>query len=639
MNITHVHFKHHCFSALCKTSMLAVVTLLVLLAFGSGVQRSAAQAGTPAPSGSSNIGCWTTYSSPPIGLENSEITGLTAVASDDVWAVGSFYSASSPSNTQAFTLHWDGRQWNTIALPVQGLFSSNLGAVAAVATDDVWAIGQYRSSASEGGTLVLRWDGKAWTQVPAPGLAAFKARFLSMAAVSKNDIWAVGADYSQISQAGGEKLLIAHWDGQSWQPASTPDIGGNVSILRGVAALSANDVWAVGVGTKASMFQPLVMHWDGAQWSVMSGLDLQEGGQLYGVTVARSTSGAASSVWAVGMRGGSSTSPSATLVMHWDSTRWSVVNSPSAEGSYNVNTLYAVAATTADKVWAAGEGSPEQPLIASVEGQQGRDVSDVSAALAASPVRVLRLVVTAAAQKGDVWFAGVARSTTGNGSNTVGVLVRHTDAPCASATPSPSQSPSTPLSVPGTGSHLFPETGKTVNGIFLDYWTKNGRLAQFGFPLSGLTQEVSDLDGKPYIMQYFERAVFEYHPEKQPPYNVLLSQLGTLRYKQKYPSGASAPNQQQPQQGGKFFAETSKTVSGKFLDYWTRNGGIARQGYPISEPFMEKSDLDGKVYLVQYFERAVFEMHTENQSPYDVLLSQLGTFRYKQQNGEGNTRP
>jgi hypothetical protein len=55
-----------------------------------------------------------------------------------------------------------------------------------------------------------------------------------------------------------------------------------------------------------------------------------------------------------------------------------------------------------------------------------------------------------------------------------------------------------------------------------------------------------------------------------------------------------------------------------------------QQGYPISDELTEVSDLDGKPYLVQYFERAVFEYHPENQSPYNVLLSQLGTFRYKQ---------
>jgi hypothetical protein len=118
--------------------------------------------------------------------------------------------------------------------------------------------------------------------------------------------------------------------------------------------------------------------------------------------------------------------------------------------------------------------------------------------------------------------------------------------PNATATPSGTAQGSTasPTSVPvgatipGTGSRAFPETGKTVRGIFLDYWNSHGGLAQFGYPLSDVASEVSDLNGKPYMMQYFERAVFEYHPEYQgTQYEVLLSQLGTVMYKQKHLGG------------------------------------------------------------------------------------------------------
>ncbi|HYP40338.1 MAG TPA: multicopper oxidase domain-containing protein [Chloroflexia bacterium] len=86
-------------------------------------------------------------------------------------------------------------------------------------------------------------------------------------------------------------------------------------------------------------------------------------------------------------------------------------------------------------------------------------------------------------------------------------------------------------------SRTFQETGKTVSGRFLEYWTQNGGLAQQGFPLSDEFEEKNDLDGKTYKVQYFERSVFEYHPENKPPYDVLLSQLGTFRYKEKYPAG------------------------------------------------------------------------------------------------------
>jgi len=74
------------------------------------------------------------------------------------------------------------------------------------------------------------------------------------------------------------------------------------------------------------------------------------------------------------------------------------------------------------------------------------------------------------------------------------------------------------------------------------------------------------------------------------------------------------------------FAQTVYPVCGKFLAYWNQHGGLAQQGYPISQEFVETSDLNGRPYTVQYFERAVFEMHPENQAPNDVLLSQLGTY-------------
>jgi hypothetical protein len=186
-----------------------------------------------------------------------------------------------------------------------------------------------------------------------------------------------------------------------------------------------------------------------------------------------------------------------------------------------------------------------------------------------------------------------------------------------------------PVALPGTNSQTFPETKKTVTGLFLDYWTGNGQLAQQGYPISEVMGEKSDLNGQTYTVQYFERAVFEYHPEiADPRYKVLLSQLGTFQYKKKYPSGA--PNQKPSTDNAIKFNETGKSLGGKFRTYWEKNGGLAQQGLPISDEFAEVSDLNGKTYIVQYFERAVFEMHPENAgSPYEVLLSQLGTFQHK----------
>ncbi len=92
----------------------------------------------------------------------------------------------------------------------------------------------------------------------------------------------------------------------------------------------------------------------------------------------------------------------------------------------------------------------------------------------------------------------------------------------------------------------FPETNQTVCGKFLAYWQTHGGLPQQGFPISNEFVEVSDLNGQPYMVQYFERAVFESHPENLPPYDVLLSQLGTFQFQRKYPTGDPSPGTPTP---------------------------------------------------------------------------------------------
>ena len=147
-------------------------------------------------------------------------------------------------------------------------------------------------------------------------------------------------------------------------------------------------------------------------------------------------------------------------------------------------------------------------------------------------------------------------------------------------------------------------------------------------------QETSDTDGKVYTVQYFEKAVFERHPENQPPYDVLLSLLGVFRYKQKYPGGApgQAPN---ASAGARLFPETGKRVGCEFLDYWERHGGLAQFGYPISDELTEVSELDGHRYRVQYFERTVFEYHQEaiervaSRTLDTVVAQPMGTDRYQ----------
>jgi hypothetical protein len=151
--------------------------------------------------------------------------------------------------------------------------------------------------------------------------------------------------------------------------------------------------------------------------------------------------------------------------------------------------------------------------------------------------------------------------------------------------------------------------------------------------------ERSEVDGKTYTVQYFERAVFERHPENAPPYDVLLTLLGAMALRERFPSGPP-PGEPNAMPGESvLFPETGKRVSGPFLAYWRANGGLAQQGYPLTDAFYLSETRAAPPRVVQYFERAVFELHPGNDPPYNVLLSRLGAQRYEHLYGTATGTP
>ena len=77
------------------------------------------------------------------------------------------------------------------------------------------------------------------------------------------------------------------------------------------------------------------------------------------------------------------------------------------------------------------------------------------------------------------------------------------------------------------GATYFPETGHNLRNSFKAYWEGNGGLSLYGYPISEEFIEVNPDDGKTYVVQYFERNRFEWHPENiWTRYEVLLGLLG-----------------------------------------------------------------------------------------------------------------
>jgi hypothetical protein len=119
-----------------------------------------------------------------------------------------------------------------------------------------------------------------WEVLPSPNPPGSDYSVLKgVAVVAPDDVWAVGAYTAYYQGSLRNYTLAMHFDGQEWSivptpnPSPTPDL--TYCGLEAVAALGPNDVWAagykndVGHGGVYVGTHMLVLHWDGASWEVV----------------------------------------------------------------------------------------------------------------------------------------------------------------------------------------------------------------------------------------------------------------------------------------------------------------------------------------------------------------------------------
>src|SRR5207237_100577 len=144
----------------------------------------------------------------------------------------------SASGSQDLTLaeHWDGSAWTIVPSLNPGSARNYFYGLAAVSPNDIWAVGYYWNGSGPFLTLTEHWNGSAWSVVsspnPGPGANDFN-RLYAVSAVSSGDVWAVG--WYRSSGVGVDKTLTEHWNGSAWSLVSSPNAGISDDELYGVA--------------------------------------------------------------------------------------------------------------------------------------------------------------------------------------------------------------------------------------------------------------------------------------------------------------------------------------------------------------------------------------------------------------------
>jgi len=321
-----------------------------------------------ATTGHWNGTAWTAV--PPAG-NYIALSGVAAVATNDVWAVGNAPDTND-EYYNAVTEHWDGSAWSIVPAPngstnLNGQTSSQLVSVTAISSNNVWAVGWTSTSVNTSsfqGTLIEHWDGSKWTVIPRPNAKGSHQNTLTdVAVINADDIWAVGYTLTTNNQT-----LTMHWNGSKWSIVPSPN-GPYGNWLSGVTALATNNVWAVGTNNNGG--NTMVLHWNGSSWSAVPSPNAQC--QYYSCqynSLASISPVSATDIWAVGTSTYTYYTgedyPNTvyyTLFEHWDGNAWSIIPGANTNGTSAQGILYGVAAISSGDVWAVGLNLTEQYTI------------------------------------------------------------------------------------------------------------------------------------------------------------------------------------------------------------------------------------------------------------------------------------
>jgi hypothetical protein len=268
---------------------------------------------------------WSIMASPSVATAAGGGTYLDDIAC--AGATSCFAVGASQSNgaTKTLIMRWNGSAWSIVASPnpsgspFPGLFS-----VACPGATSCFAVGV--SGVSPAKTLIERWNGSAWSIVASPNPAgAANSALFGVACTSTTSCFAVGSANSGITP----RTLVERWNGSAWSIVASPSPAGSTTpTLMSVSCPSSTSCFATGYYDAASVTKPLIERWNGTAWSITPNPNLPNASlsQLSDVSCATPTS-----CFAVGIA--QTSGGFHNLIERWNGTSWAISPGPSTESA------------------------------------------------------------------------------------------------------------------------------------------------------------------------------------------------------------------------------------------------------------------------------------------------------------------
>jgi hypothetical protein len=175
---------------------------------------------------------------------NKQLVAIAAGSKHSIWAVG----GSGSVDTTPLIERSSGGKFRRVT-PDWGINNGRFLSVSASSATNVWVAGL--------GATLLRWNGKAWHLRTDDANESAPMTFMSVSSSGPRNVWAI----AYIADTEGHYLLV-HWNGRKWSNDPAP----SGVALTAIATTSTGRAWAVGYKIVKGIYYGYASHRDGKRW-------------------------------------------------------------------------------------------------------------------------------------------------------------------------------------------------------------------------------------------------------------------------------------------------------------------------------------------------------------------------------------